>query len=178
VPKKVIAWIDDDNEVLKPIFIAIENRYEIRTYHSYSEACASLAQIKESDLILMDLALPPGDNSTELSEQDFNPALLLGVVLIHKLGLHEPARRILITTVLVDSPHRLAESIVFTLVTSNLIDRDSEALHFKGTHGAKTPGEKYLEDALRPLKLQPSNLIDKPLRPAELLKQIETMLKD
>ena len=56
-----IAWIEDDSDVIfgvvKPL---IKQGVTINTYYNYAEAINHIDEIRDCDLILLDIILPPG----------------------------------------------------------------------------------------------------------------------
>ena len=56
-----IAWIEDDAHIIASLTLPLENEHaKIQKFISVAEAKESLAAIAASDLILLDVILPPG----------------------------------------------------------------------------------------------------------------------
>jgi CheY-like chemotaxis protein len=83
---KHITWIDDEYAkiglLVKPLEAA---GYEVQRYRTYGEVVDQLAAIRSTDLIIMDLIIPPGQTDVD--------ARYLGVELMKRLraeGLQQP----------------------------------------------------------------------------------------
>jgi DNA-binding response OmpR family regulator len=56
-----ITWIEDDADVIAPLVYPLEKEgFEVMRFSSIAEAKSSLKAIAGSDLILLDMILPPG----------------------------------------------------------------------------------------------------------------------
>ncbi len=58
---KKIIWVEDDIAIIKPLVRPLENAgYEIDYVLSVADALAKLEQIKQADLLLLDMIYPSG----------------------------------------------------------------------------------------------------------------------
>jgi CheY-like chemotaxis protein len=58
---KTIAWIEDDYDMIQPVVYPLEKAgYRIINIPNTKEALKNLEQLRQVDLILLDLFLPPG----------------------------------------------------------------------------------------------------------------------
>ena len=58
---KTIVWIEDDYDVIQPALYPLEKAgYRILNIRNTTEALENLEQLRQADLILLDLFLPPG----------------------------------------------------------------------------------------------------------------------
>lgn len=59
--QKTIAWIEDDLDVLSSLIDYLsDDGFLFKEYRTYREALDNIEEIRECDLILLDLILPPG----------------------------------------------------------------------------------------------------------------------
>jgi len=84
---KRIAWIDDENAKLtllvKPLQAA---GYSLQRYRTYGEALENVEQMRQAELFIVDLIIPPGPAEIE--------GRYLGLSLLRQLralGLQQPA---------------------------------------------------------------------------------------
>ena len=65
---KTIVWIEDDTEIIDPVVRPLERAgYQIVRLRTAQAALSNVAQIQHSELLLLDMILPPGDVDIELS---------------------------------------------------------------------------------------------------------------
>jgi CheY-like chemotaxis protein len=70
---KTIVWIEDDTDIIEPVVQPLkQDGYIIIELHSIKEALDSIEQIRNADLILLDMLLPAGHLSTFPSGQKLN----------------------------------------------------------------------------------------------------------
>lgn len=56
-----IAWIEDDSDIIEPVIRPLKLAgHEFRRFRSATEALEAIGQIREADLILLDVILPAG----------------------------------------------------------------------------------------------------------------------
>lgn len=66
---KTIAWIEDDYDVIHPVVFPLEKAgYQIVNFHNTKDALDRLEQIRQTDLILLDLLLPPGADGRDFGD--------------------------------------------------------------------------------------------------------------
>lgn len=59
---KTIVWIEDDTDIIDPVVRPLERAgHNIRRINTVEQALASLDEIRNSDLILLDMFLPTGE---------------------------------------------------------------------------------------------------------------------
>jgi CheY-like chemotaxis protein len=85
--KPIIAWVDDENAKLtllvKPLQAA---GYVLQRYRTYGEALDNVEQMRQAQLLIIDLIIPPGTADIE--------GRYLGLALLRQLrslGLNQPA---------------------------------------------------------------------------------------
>jgi CheY-like chemotaxis protein len=59
--KKVISWIEDDADVIGAVVKPLREKFDIKEYPTYTKAIKNIDEICKSDLVLLDLLLPPGE---------------------------------------------------------------------------------------------------------------------
>ena len=65
---KTIIWIEDDTDIIDPVVRPLEQAgYKIVRIPTAHEALESVEQIKQADLILLDMILRPGNTDREFS---------------------------------------------------------------------------------------------------------------
>ena len=65
---KTIIWIEDDTDIIDPVVRPLELAgYEIVRIPTAIEALEAVGQIKDADLILLDMILQPGNTDREFS---------------------------------------------------------------------------------------------------------------
>jgi CheY-like chemotaxis protein len=83
---KHITWIDDEYAKIALLVKPLETAgYHVQRYRTYGEVIARLAETRATDLIIMDLIIPPGQADVD--------ARYLGVELMKRLraeGLTQP----------------------------------------------------------------------------------------
>jgi CheY-like chemotaxis protein len=101
---KVIAWIEDDVDVIYPVVRPLEKAgYQIITFRNAKEALKSVKQIRKADLILLDMLLPPGQTGEELNHY-------AGLSLLRELReVHKVSNRVVVFTVV--TPDNLMERL-------------------------------------------------------------------
>jgi CheY-like chemotaxis protein len=58
---KTIAWIEDDTDIIEPVVEPLlDAKYRIRRFNTAREALEGKKEIREADLILLDMLLRPG----------------------------------------------------------------------------------------------------------------------
>jgi CheY-like chemotaxis protein len=68
VKNKKICWIDDDINILGPVLTPLEEAgYTIQKIYSLHEARQRLEIIREADLVILDLIMPPNTEQNEKS---------------------------------------------------------------------------------------------------------------
>ena len=73
-----VAWIDDDSYALYALVEPlVEMGINVPIYESYSEVLRNIEKVLGSDLILLDIILPPGKMSEEESDELYWGAKLL-----------------------------------------------------------------------------------------------------
>lgn len=85
---KKIAWIEDDTAIIDPVVRPLEKAgYEFMRFRSVKDALDQIEQIKECDLILLDLILPVGDAEGSFGEY---PGLELLKMIRDKYSIKKP----------------------------------------------------------------------------------------
>lgn len=99
--KRSIAWIEDDIDVLLPLMRPLGKQgFEILKYYSYTEALEHLDEIRECELICLDLILPPGHGAEPQPETEY-----LGLKLLREFrALYGLTMPILVLSVIADGP--------------------------------------------------------------------------
>lgn len=70
---KTIVWIEDDTDIIEPVVYPLKQAgYTIVPLRTVKEALDSIEQIRNADLILLDMLLPPGPLDTFPSGRKFN----------------------------------------------------------------------------------------------------------
>jgi DNA-binding NtrC family response regulator len=59
--KKVISWIEDDADVIGAVVKPLREKFDIKEYPTYTKAIKNIDEICKSELVLLDLLLPPGE---------------------------------------------------------------------------------------------------------------------
>lgn len=63
---KTIIWIEDDTDVIAPVVRPLERAgHQFVRLHTVAEALEAVEKIREADLILLDMILPPGQTERE-----------------------------------------------------------------------------------------------------------------
>jgi len=93
-----VAWIEDDTDIIDPVVELLEREgHRILRLRSIKEALDAVGLIRECDLLLLDVILPPGEPNKEVNRYS-------GVDLIRRLreqhGIHVP---IVVLTVVANS---------------------------------------------------------------------------
>jgi CheY-like chemotaxis protein len=66
-----IAWIEDDAEELDTLLNPLRRaNFVIKPFHSYSEVLAHLDEIRQCNLILLDIVIPPGPDTADQADDD------------------------------------------------------------------------------------------------------------
>lgn len=69
---KTIAWIEDDADEISVIIKPLQRAgFHFNHYGNYVDAMERLEEIKESDLILLDMIIPSGAAAPELNKERF-----------------------------------------------------------------------------------------------------------
>jgi CheY-like chemotaxis protein len=59
---KTIVWIEDDTDIIEPVVYPLKQAgYIIMPLHTVKEALDSIEQIRNADLLLLDMLLPTGN---------------------------------------------------------------------------------------------------------------------
>ena len=65
---KTIIWIEDDVDIISPVIRPLERAgYKIVCFRTAKEVFDNVQKLKDADLILLDMILPDGSLSMELS---------------------------------------------------------------------------------------------------------------
>ncbi|MBL8172332.1 MAG: response regulator [Acidobacteria bacterium] len=130
---KVISWIEDDAEeidvVVRPLLKA---GFTIKPYRTYAEAMASLDEIRQSDLLLVDLVIPPGKEAKNRDEADDD--ISLGKILLKELrqaGLHMPAIVLSVIAKIGEITEAEAQELNCVLLEKPIFPRDLKKEVFK-----------------------------------------------
>lgn len=82
---KTIVWIEDDTDVIDAVVRPLERAgHQIIRLHTVREAFDAMDTIRQSDLILLDMALPPADMPYETNEEHALPPYT-GLSFLHQL---------------------------------------------------------------------------------------------
>lgn len=75
---KQIVWIDDDYDLIGNLMVRVrEAGYHVIKLRTYAEAIAQADTLRTSDLLVLDIILPPGEGGDESREPDFYTGLTL-----------------------------------------------------------------------------------------------------
>ncbi len=95
-PRVTISWVDDDAHAIDPVVWPLRREgYEVRTYLSIAEALEHEEELMASDLMIVDIILPPGrtgfndglDLVQEMRKKGFaRPIIVLSVVSAGRMG--------------------------------------------------------------------------------------------
>jgi len=73
---KTIVWIEDDTDIIDPVVRPLElEGHQFVRLRNVKEALEAVDQIREADLILLDMILPPGEMDWELKRYSRYPGL-------------------------------------------------------------------------------------------------------
>ena len=97
---KCIVWIEDDIDVIDPVVDPLrKSGFNILPLRNYTEAKDHLEEIRNCDLILIDLILPPGREEQE-NDQEY-----LGLKLLKFLRHEEIQIPVIAFSVVADEPN-------------------------------------------------------------------------
>ena len=66
---KKIAWIEDDTDIIDLVVRPLERSgYQITRFHTIKEALDNMESIRQCDLVLLDLIIPPGDTDEKFGD--------------------------------------------------------------------------------------------------------------
>ncbi len=84
--KPIIAWVDDENAKLTLLVKPLQSAgYVLQRYRTYGEALDNVEQMRQAQLLIIDLIIPPGAADIE--------GRYLGLALLRQLrslGLNQP----------------------------------------------------------------------------------------
>ena len=136
-----IAWIDDDTDIIDPVVEPLEEAgYTIERFRTIEAALGAINYLETSDLILLDMILPPGD-----LDEDFGR--YSGVALLRKLReIHGVATPVVVFSV-VDmkkvieqlKPLGIGGYVRKPALPSELKDAVDAVLELKGPRASKNP---------------------------------------
>ncbi len=84
--EKTVAWIEDDSEEIAAVIKPLQRAgFQFKPYFTYSEALEKIDEIRQCDLILLDLILPPGTQMSPELEARLENEEYLGLFLLEQL---------------------------------------------------------------------------------------------
>jgi CheY-like chemotaxis protein len=103
-----LAWIEDDIDTLLDLRRFLESRHEVHAFRTYEAALAGIDELRQCDLIILDIILPSGDESNRKK----NLGLQLVRYLRQQAGVASP---ILVYSVVANEPNVLRDSVLSEL---------------------------------------------------------------
>ena len=100
-PSKTIVWIDDDIDIIDPVILPLVRAgYRIIRLYTVSDALDALDEIRNADLVLLAMTIPPGSAASE-TPLDFP---LSGMQLLYDLRNRYEVHTPVAVFTIVDSP--------------------------------------------------------------------------
>jgi DNA-binding response OmpR family regulator len=82
---KTIVWIEDDTDVIDPVVRPLERAgHQVIRLHTVREGLDAMDTMRQADLILLDIALPPADTPYDTDAETALP-LYAGLSFLHQL---------------------------------------------------------------------------------------------